>query len=64
MIYYMYNHKADEISMDGVAGEKTKHVYPLMHYCDHCHAIIVGVWEFYGAWMNIPVRRSRLSGVA
>ena len=52
MIYYMYNHKADEISMDGVAGEKTKHVYPLMHYCDHCHAIIVGVWEFYGAWTS------------
>ncbi len=49
MNYYMYNHKVDEIPMDGVEGrEKKKHCIPLMHYCEHCHTDIVGLWEFYG----------------
>ena len=52
MIYYMYNHKADEtahkIPKSAIEGEKIKHFYPLIHYCEHCHTDIVGVWEFYG----------------
>lgn len=35
--------------MIGVKGrEKKKHCFTLIHYCEHCHTDIVGVWEFYG----------------
>lgn len=59
MNYYMYNHKADEIPMPGVGeGEKKKYCFPLMHYCEHCHTDIVGVWEFYG--VITPVAQPKL----
>ena len=46
MLYYMYDHKADEISLKGVKGEKVKCIYPMIHYCEYCHTDIVGVWAF------------------
>lgn len=57
--YYYYKHDASEIPLDDVKGDKKLITEKAYHFCPHCNADIVGLWEYY----DIKIPRCSFSNI-